>query len=223
MPSDPVAAGQAVYSPRVLRMYDWLVLGLSNRFIWRCPARHLKRLYAEHLTGNHLDVGVGTGYFLDRCPFPTESPRVALMDLNAHCLQAAAARIARYEPVLLTRNILEPIPFDGAPFTSIGLNYVLHCLPGSISEKGVVFDHLRPLLAPGGVLFGSTLLSAGVHSNLVARRLMAAYNGKQIFSNTADSLDDLRSALETRFAEWSVETVGCVALFTAKRMLGKPG
>lgn len=219
--SAEVQAGQAVYSPRVLRLYDWFVLGVSNRFVWRCPTRHLEKLYREHLSRNHLDVGVGTGYFLDRCGPPLASagsdpPRIVLMDLNPTCLQTAAARIARYRPQTLQRNILQPIPFEAPPFDSIGLNYVLHCLPGTMSEKAVVFDHLQPLLAPGGMLFGSTILSTGVGRNLMARRLMSAYNRKGIFGNRSDSLEALKSALAQRFDCWHVDTRGCVALFWGK-------
>lgn len=31
-----VAAGQAVYTPRVLKIYDLLVHGVSNPWVWRC-------------------------------------------------------------------------------------------------------------------------------------------------------------------------------------------
>lgn len=220
IPAD-VRAGQAVYSPHVLKVYDWLVLGFSNRFVWRCPTTHLEDLYREHLSRNHLDVGVGTGYFLDRCgpavdDCASDPPRIVLMDLNPTCLQTAAARIARYRPQTLQRNILQPVAFEGPPFDSIGLNYVLHCLPGAMSEKSAVFDHLRPLLTPGGVLFGSTILSAGVRRNPMARPLMSAYNRRGIFDNRSDSLDALQSALAQRFGSWHVQTRGCVALFWGK-------
>lgn len=217
IPAD-VHAGQAVYSPGVLRLYDWFVLGFSNRFVWRCPTRHLEDLYREHLSRNHLDVGVGTGYFLDHCGPVVDAPgsdppRIVLMDLNPTCLQTAGARIARYQPQTLQRNILQPVAAEGPPFASIGLNYVLHCLPGSMSEKSRVFDHLRPLLAPGGVLFGSTILAGGVAPNLMARRLMAAYNRKGIFGNRHDTLEALKAALAHRFESWHIDVRGCVALF----------
>jgi len=64
---EEVVAGQAVYSKRVLGNYDLVVLGLSNRFLWRCPTERLLEHYNRHVTENHLDVGVGTGYFLDNC------------------------------------------------------------------------------------------------------------------------------------------------------------
>ncbi|HZM07834.1 MAG TPA: hypothetical protein VFC11_05185 [Methylocella sp.] len=59
---EQIAAGQAVYTKRMLGIYDWLVLGLSNRLIWRCPTQGLVAHYDRHVTANHLDVGVGTGY-----------------------------------------------------------------------------------------------------------------------------------------------------------------
>lgn len=219
--SAEVHAGQAIYSPRVLRLYDGFVLGFSNRFVWRCPTPHLEELYREHLSRNHLDVGVGTGYFLDRCgpvldASTSDPPRIVLMDLNATCLQTAAARIARYRPQMLQRNILQPVAAEGPPFDSIGLNYVLHCLPGTMFEKASVFDHLRPLLAPGGVIFGSTILAGGITRSLLARRLMAAYNRKGVFGNRHDSLEALKVALAQRFESWHIDIRGCVALFSGR-------
>ena len=54
--------------------------------------------------------------------------------------------------------------------------------------KAIVFDHLRPLLNPGGVLFGATILAAGV---------------------------DREAGLRTRFSQVDLRTIGCGALFTA--------
>lgn len=213
---EQVEAGQAVYTPRTLAIYDLAVLGVSNRFIWNCPTARLEEHYNRHVSANHLDVGVGTGYFLDRCRFPAATPRVALMDLNSDTLAFAARRIVRYRPEQYRRNVLEPIAFDAEGFDSIGLNYLLHCLPGSIASKAVVFDHLRPLLKPGAVLFGSTLLHGGVPRSALARGLMAIYNRKGIFANRDDDLAGLQRALEQRFREVRVEVAGCAALFAAR-------
>ncbi len=208
-----VEAGQAVYTRRALSSYDFTVLNVSNRFIWRCPTRHLEAHYARHVAADHLDVGVGSGFFLDRCRFPAATPRVALMDLNANALAFTGERIARYAPEIYQRNVLEPIRIEAPPFDSVGMNYLLHCLPGTIASKGVVFDHLKALMSPGAVLFGSTLLQGGVPRTWPARRLMEIYNAKGIFSNREDHLDGLREALEARFINVSIEVVGCAALF----------
>lgn len=213
---EQVAAGQAVYTKRMLNVYDVVVLGLSNRLIWKCPTRRLLAHYDSHVTANHLDVGVGSGYFLDRCRFPSAAPRVALMDLNRDALDFAARRIARYAPETYVRNVLEPISIEADKFDSVGVNYLLHCLPGAIESKAVVFDHLQALMNPGAILFGSTLLQGDVARGPVARRLMRFYNGKGIFSNEADDVDGLRRALEQRLRSVSIEIVGCAAVFSGR-------
>ena len=214
--SQQVEAGQAVYTPTMLAVYDWFVLGFSNRLIWRCPSSHLLSHYHHMVTSNHLDVGVGTGYFLDRCRFPTDRPRIGLMDLNPTCLETARRRIARYQPEVYRANVLEPIRLDIVPFDSIGLNYLLHCLPGTIRTKSAVFCHLRALLKPGGRMFGSTILQGGVPRNGAAKRLMAFYNSKGIFTNVDDDLDGLRASLSESLRETNVRVVGCVALFSGR-------
>lgn len=213
---DNVRAGQAVYSKRNLKSYDFVVLGVSNRWIWRCPTPALLDHYNAHVSDNHLDVGVGTGYFLDNCRFPNERPRVALMDLNQNTLDHAGQRIARYSPETSIRNVLEPIPFDGEPFDSIGLNYLLHCVPGDMASKSVAFDHLAALAKPGATVFGSTLVQHDVPRGFLARKLMAFYNSKGIFSNAQDTHAGLREQLEARFDDIQTKVVGCGVLFAGR-------
>src|SRR5438876_5644469 len=134
---EQVEAGHAFCTKRVLAIYDLAILGYFSRVAWKCPSRRILEHYEEHVSTNHLDVGVGTGYFLDRCRFASPSPRLALMDLNSNCLAVAGRRIARYDPEAYRANVLEPFPFRVPKFDSVGMNYLLHCLPGSIRSKGV--------------------------------------------------------------------------------------
>src|SRR4051794_17593958 len=88
---DPESAkGIAVYTNSVLWMYNLFVIGFSSSFAWKCPSRFIQELYDQHVSNKHLDVGVGTGYFLDHCRFPTTTPAVSLLDLNPNCLQITA-------------------------------------------------------------------------------------------------------------------------------------
>jgi hypothetical protein len=135
------------------------------------------------------------------------------MDLSTACLEKASRRIARYRPELYQANVLSPIQFDGRRYDSIGLNYVLHCLPGTIRSKAVVFEHLRSVANPGAVVFGATLLHDGVPRNWLARAVMKRNNAQGIFCNADDDLDGLRAVLDTQLAHPTLETVGCVALF----------
>ena len=210
-------AGQAVYSKLVLSIYDLYVLGLSNSLIWKCPTYKLLDMYDLHVSDNHLDVGVGSGYYLDKCRFPTNKPRVALLDLNQNSLDVASKRIARYSPQLYRRNVLEDMDLGGEGFDSIGINYLLHCLPGSMDEKSVAFDNLAPHLSDGGVIFGSTLLYDEDTLGAIPKKLMGIYNKKGIFCNKNDTLDSLKDNLQKRFSKSYIDVIGCAALFWAKK------
>ncbi|MDR3414939.1 MAG: class I SAM-dependent methyltransferase [Nevskia sp.] len=209
--------GAAIYTPRTLRVYDRFVLGFSNDHAWRCPSTRLLRNYDEHIGARHLEIGVGTGYFLDRCRFPVEQPQVVLGDLNPNTLEATLARLQRYHPTTHQLNVLEPFSLPEAPFDSIALNYLLHCLPGDMHSKAAVFEHCASQLRPGGVLFGSTILGQGVRHNLIGRALMSLYNSKGIFGNRNDDLETLRAGLSRNFARVELEQVGVVAVFAAHR------
>lgn len=211
-----VKAGQAVYTKDNLRFYDLIVLRLSNTLVWKCSTQRQLEHYDKHVTANHLDVGVGTGYYLNKCSFPSPTPRIALSDINQNSLDFASRRIARYRPETFRQNILEPLTTGIAQFDSVGVNYLLHCLPGTIKSKTVVFDHLKSLMNDDAVIFGSTLLQGGVSRGWSAKCLMALYNKKGIFSNRNDDLDGLDFALRQRFRKVSLEVVGCAALFSGR-------
>jgi len=212
-----VHAGQSIYTRWTLNWaYDLFVLSYSNRFAWRCSSHHLLDNYNRNITANHLDIGVGTGYYLAHCRYPSRYPRLALMDINENSLKRAGARTRHLAPEIYRRNVLKPIPFERASFDSIGMTYLLHCLPGTMAEKSIVFDHVKPLMNPGAVLFGASIMQGDVPITRRARQLLDLYNAKGIFSNSEDSVAALKDALQQRFAESEVEVRGCVALFRAR-------
>ena len=139
-----------------------------------------------------------------------------MLDPNQTALDFAARRVARYRPEKYLRNVLETISIDAEKYDSVGINYLLHCLPGPFEAKVVAFDHLKEMMNRNAVLFGSTLLHGGVPRNWFAQFLMGIYNRKGIFSNRNDSLADLDSALRERFRDVSLESVGCAALFSGR-------
>lgn len=216
---EEVEAGHAAYSPLVLRLYDFLVLGLSNHLLWRCPTAEIMNLYDRNVTACHLDIGVGTGYYLDHARWPVPNPSIALLDLNPNSLAAASRRIARFAPRTVQANCLAPLPL-AEKFDSVGLCYLFHCLPGPIREKAVVLDHLRPALAPGARVFGATILQGDRPCSRPAQALMDFYNRKGVFSNARDTLDELETALRQRFQDVHIEMRGTVALFEARAAIG---
>ena len=211
-----VHAGQAVYTPLTLMVYDWAVLGFSNQFLWRCPTARLRALYDRNVSDNHLDIGVGTGYFLDKANWPSAEPHITLVDLNPNSLDAAAKRIARYRPEKVVANVFEPLPLD-RQFKSIGLSYLFHCLPGDLSQKvPAVLENAGRFLAEDGVLFGATILQGDAPRSRPAQALMNLYNAKGVFSNANDALGDLRHALDEHFTSVEIVQHGVVALFACR-------
>jgi len=222
-----VHAGQAVYTRRNLRIYDTVVHRLSNQLAWGCPTRRLIQDLDRNLSANHVDVGVGTGLLLlkskrGRAAESNRQPefRLGLVDLNHQALDFAARRLHRWQPVTCHCNVLQPLPQSfidvTEKFDSLGLGYLLHCLPGSMAEKCRALDHLRSLMNPRATVFGSTILGQGVSHNWLGRRLMSVYNHRGIFSNRFDSAEALRFELNSRFDSVSTEVIGRVALFSAQ-------
>lgn len=215
--SKDVRAGAAIYRKPVLAVYDTAVVRLSNTYAWRCDRGRQLALYRDNIGARHLDVGPGTGWYLERVATP--GTRVTLLDLSPGSLDVAATRLRRVGvPVdTVVANVLEPLPEGVSGHDSVGVNYVMHCVPGPWKSKGAAFAHLAAALHDRGVLFGSTILGAGVRRNPLAAALSRTYNATGVFHNEHDDEEGLRSALHAAFTDIAVIVVGNVALFTARR------
>lgn len=206
---------QSVRNKPVISIYDLSVLWFSNTFVWKCPTKRILAFYNDHISANHLDVGVGTGYFLDKCNFPT-SPRIMLLDINGTNLRRAAQRIRRYKPATHQANVLDPVDLGDQSFDSVGINYVLHCLPGNFTSKAIVFRSLKRYLNKGGCIFGTTILGKDVSQGVLARSFSKTYNQKGIFGNAEDTLSGLEHVLRAEFQQYTLDVAGSVAFFTGR-------
>lgn len=211
-----VNRSQRYFNKASLFVYDALLYGVISKYAWGCSLSKLDAHYRKYISTNHLEVGVGTGFLLNRVNFSVMSPRVALMDLNPACLAKTQHKLARYAPEIYVQNLLEPVLHTPASFDSIGINYVMHCVPGSFMEKGAVFSHLKPLLKPGGILFGTTVLSQGVRKNLFARFFMWLMNVIGVFNNRRDNAHELEHALQQNFHLIDFEVNGTTAFFAVR-------
>lgn len=211
------SAGAAPYNRASLLAYDLWVLGLSNRYAWQCPTEALLRHFSRHVGARHLDIGVGTGYLLDHCQFPVANPEIVLADLNPASLAAASHRIRHLHPVMHELDVLQPFKLAEAPFDSVSMNYLLHCLPGTLVDKAPAIAHGASQLKRGGILFGATILGEGVIHNIFGQMLMRAYNWRGIFSNRQDSVATLQQVLEDKLRDVEIQIIGRVALFSGRR------
>lgn len=203
---DPAYRGQADYTPALLRLYDPIILGPISRFVWRCPADIMAERYRQHIRPRHLDVGPGTGYFLEKAGVAAGG--------DPNVLRHAAERLSRLSVTAVEADVCKPLPLTG-PFDSAALNLVIHCLPGPFERKAAAIRHVASVLSSDGVLFGSSILGTTGSHNRVARALLSDYNRRRVFDNLADSEEAVTEMLRQSFDRVEVETHGSVALFTA--------
>jgi len=212
-PDDPGYRGQVDYTPRVLAIYDPWVLGFMARVVWRSPTPPVVDRYRRHLGHRHLDVGPGTGYFLDKVELLPER-QVTLLDPNPNVLAHASRRLAHMNPTTVEADVLKPLPVSG-PFDSAALNYVLHCLPGPQSDKAIAIKNVAAVLASDGVLFGGTVLGSSERHTRLGRAVLWVFNRRGAFDNLSDTQEGMHEILEESFRTVEIEVIGSVAHFTA--------
>jgi SAM-dependent methyltransferase len=210
---DPAFGGQSEYTPFFLKIYDPVILGFFTRVVWRCPTTRMVELYRRHIRPLHLDVGPGTGYFLERAGLPEGSP-VTILDPNVHVLDHSARRLQRLDVTAVEADVCKPLPLGG-PFESAALNGVIHCLPGPLSRKAVAVANVAAVLAPTGVLFGASILGMSGPQTWLSRKTLAANNRRGIFDNLGDTQEGLGEILEASFERVELETIGSMAIFAA--------
>ena len=187
---------------RSLAVYD-LPSSATSRG-WRGSVRLTDRChYARHVSSDHLDVGVGPGYFLDhRRVRLTRAAALALMNLSTSCLDAASKRVAAS-----TQRSSRPTCSSLSPSTPGSTRWldVPAALPASdIRSKAVVFDHLIALANPDAWVFATTLLHDGVRPQLVPPSGDRRNNTHGVFSNTvtASRVCDGCSLTGRRSPQW---------------------
>ncbi|EHC56908.1 SAM-dependent methyltransferases YbcY, partial [Salmonella enterica subsp. enterica serovar Hvittingfoss str. A4-620] len=100
----------------------------------------------------HLDIGVGTGYYLKHAP---ATHAISLMDLNPDSLKIAASRVGNTKiRATLQHDVFDTFPADWhGRFDSVSMYYLLHCLPGEMTTKAKAIKNAGMALKPGGTLF----------------------------------------------------------------------
>ena len=211
------ARGAANYPHFWLRLYDWWVLGVTTTHAWRCPTKTQQLpFFREHLSSNHLDIGVGTGYYLKAADIPT-STKVTLADLNIPSLEVAKRVFGREDVECIQHDVFEPLD-RGRKFGSISMFYFVHCLPAPLEKKMCIFKHLKYNLEEEGVIYGTTILGPrpGVKHNLFGRGPMRLCNHMGTFDNWGDSREGIERALKAEFRQVETRVVGTILFFVAK-------
>jgi len=215
--SRTAADGARIYSRLLLRVYDFLIMGVLSPYVWRCSPAHYHQLYRDLMSPNHADIGVGTGYCLNQCKYVPGKLRLGLFDLQKNCLVHSARRLARFAPETYQCNALEPLPVKCNSFDSIGLGGILHCIPGEMVVKGKVFDSIKSLMKPGAKIFGYTILNQGVEKTFVSCLVYGVLYHLKVINGHHDSVRELSTELRKRFVRVETKVIGCVGFFSASQ------
>ena len=211
-----ISAGARYYGALTLPLYDLAVLRTVVQYAWKCPLSTEQALYDRCIGARHLDVGVASGYFLDRAKWPVERPELVLMDLNPNSTRYAAHRLRRYSVSEVVGDALEPFPVEGG-FDSVGLFHLLHCIPGNFEEKALIFQHSAAVLNPGGVVFGANVTPVDCAPNMFAKAVLGLSQFFGALNNQRDSHADLKIQLDRYFEDVRIERVGCMSLWAARQ------
>lgn len=214
--------GSWIYTAPLLNIYDWLVPGLLNRFVWRVDTPLLHGQYRRCMGARHLDIGTGTGFFLKRCladPGRRSVESLILMDASEASLDHACRQLAPHHPETVAVDVTaanSAARIAGCCVDSVSASYLIHCLPGGMRSIQPMLDGVRSALSEDGVFFGSTIPGTLARRRLLPRMTAAFFRWIGVFGNASDSPELLRQLLEKHFDE--VETVqsGAVLLFEAR-------
>jgi len=213
--SDDIHAGARYYGALTLPAYDAAVLNIAVPYAWGVPLETGRAMYRRLVGPRHLDIGVATGYFLRKALADRDAAQITLMDLNENATRYAARKLERFDVTEAVGDALEPFPVDG-PFDSIGMFHLLHCMPGTVAQKAVAFDHAIAVLAEGGVCFGASVTPAGRSLNPFGQLVLNASNRTGALNNANDDHDALRTEIESRFSDVKIELRGVMTLWEAR-------
>jgi len=164
----------------------------------------MRRLFAAEMTGDTLEVGIGSGLNLPY--YPRGLPRPVGLDLSGGMLRLAAARATGLGlPLLLIQGVADQLPFPDASFDRVGVSLTLCTVPDPTRALREVARVCRP---GGRVVLLEHVLSP-VWPVAVAERLLSPLQerlmGCHLTRRTVDEARRLGFVIESeRRRRWAV-------------------
>jgi len=207
--------------PKDFKTYDFFTYQINVRFGWGLTLQRILKHYRKFVSQkSHAEVGLATPTLVSQVV--SKDAKITLLDVSDTFLEKSEfwMRDLGYSKVTgYHQDITTPVDPKIPKVDSICLNYVLHCVPGTLapSSKGVCFQHIKGVLAPGGVCFGTTVLGYNAGHNCFGRWMMGQLNGPKlkVFTNTEDSEADLRASLTAAFKRFELKVYGVSAVWAA--------
>ena len=194
-----------------IRFYDYLVNDINCNYVWRCNKTNIFELYKSNLKSNHLEIGPGSGYFLYPQNHCKNIKKLKLMDINKSILNSSQENLTKYynNIKIYHHNIFEQ-KINLPNVESVGINYVLHCVPGKLEDK---FDRLLNNLPSDINIFGSTVVNDKDKQTLISKTELLFLNKYGIFNNKLDYSNNLINFLKYNNLDHQTKIVGNVLLF----------
>src|SRR6187200_3173552 len=106
--SDPSYKGQSGYNAAMLAIYDVGVQKFMTKAVWKIPVAEGVDRYRHHIGHRHLDVGPGTGYFIEEA-YPPRDTEITGLDPNPTVLRHVANRLEERHPIIVEADVMKPL------------------------------------------------------------------------------------------------------------------
>ena len=172
---------------------------------------HRVKNYISNIKNNHLEIGPGTGYFLKN---NFDIKKLHLIDINQDTLDFSYQNLSEnYNDInIIKHNLFEEKLFINN-LESVGINYVLHCVPGKLENK---IDNLVNNLESSKKInyFGATVLNDNNLQTNFSNLELQFLNKFKIFNNQNDYSKNIINYFNYNHFDYNIKIVGNVLVFS---------
>jgi len=194
-----------------LNVYDFLVNDINCNYVWRCNKKNIIKNYQENIGENHLEIGPGTGYFLKD---NYNIKNLFLVDINKDTLEYSQKNLKNYyKNIIKIEHNIFTTELKLNDIDSVGLNYVIHCVPGRIENN---IDNLINNINNNKPIkfFGSSVVSDINLQTKISECELLFLNKFKIFNNKEDISFNLINYLEINKIKYDYKIIGNVLVFS---------
>lgn len=196
-----------------IKFYDFLVNDINCNYAWRCNKSNIFNLYKNNIKSNHLEIGPGSGYFLMQND-NLKIRNLYLMDINQPILNESKKNLElKYSNTQVINHDIFKKPIKIENLESVGINYVLHCVPGNLEYK---FENLLKNLPTNVNIFGATVINDSDKQTSLSQAELYFLNSKGIFNNNQDYSEDFLNFMLNQKINFNHKIIGNVLIFEIK-------
>ena len=195
------------FNQLIMKNYDFFVNNINCKYVWKCDQNNIINMYKKNISPNHIEIGPGTGHFLKNHKFNN----LTLIDVNKDILLECRENLKNNckNINIINTNIFEKnnkIAINN--YDSVGMNYVLHCVPNNLSTS---IDNLVDNIPKKDYkIFGSTVIPNSTYT--LANLEIFLLNKMKIFNNEKHTFNDIESYIKKYFNH-KIKRIGHSYLF----------